>query len=312
MISDRMNKLLQRIDEGKKVIDTYRPIPPAVLTRLRKQLIIEWTYNSNAIEGNTLSLKETQLVLEEGLTIGKKSLKEHLEAINHKDAIQFVEKLASGSQKITERNIREIHSLILKEIDQKYAGKYRDILVRITGSAHTPPEPIKISGFMRSFAKKQLAKNTGHPVIQAALAHFELVSIHPFVDGNGRTARLLMNLILIKNGYVPAVILKNDRKKYYDALERANAGKTDDFIFLVGRAMERTMNLYFEALPDVASKFLTMAEASKICAYSPDYLNILARRGSIPAFKLKRNWLVSKDALQKYIKSQNKKTNRKK
>jgi Fic family protein len=312
MISDRMNKLLQRIDEGKKVIDIYRPIPPAVLTRLRKQLIIEWTYNSNAIEGNTLSLKETQLVLEEGLTIGKKSLKEHLEAINHKDAIQFVEKLASSSQKITERNLREIHSLILKEIDQKYAGKYRDILVRITGSAHTPPEPIKISGLMQSFAKKQLAKNTGHPVIQAALAHFELVSIHPFVDGNGRTARLLMNLILIKNGYLPAVILKNDRKKYYDALERANAGKTDDFIFLVGRAMERTMNLYFEALPDVASKFLTMAEASKICTYSPDYLNILARRGSIPAFKLKRNWLVSKDALQKYIKSQNKKTNRKK
>lgn len=306
MTSDRINKLLQRIDEGKRVIDTYRPIPSAVLSRLRKQLIIEWTYNSNAIEGNTLSLKETQLVLEEGLTIGRKSLKEHLEATNHKDAIQFVEKLASSSDKITERNIREIHSLILKEIDQRYAGKYRDIIVRITGSAHTPPEPIKVPALMRSFEKKQLNKDADHPVIQAALAHFELVNIHPFVDGNGRTARLLMNLILIKNGYVPAVILKNDRKKYYDTLERANAGKKEDFIFLVGRAMERTMNLYFEALPDVSSKFLTMAEASKICTYSQDYLNILARRGSIPAFKLKRNWLVSKDSLKKYIKAQSK------
>lgn len=306
MTSDRINKLLQRIDEGKRVIDTYRPIPSAVLSRLRKQLIIEWTYNSNAIEGNTLSLKETQLVLEEGLTIGRKSLKEHLEATNHKDAIQFVEKLASSSDKITERNIREIHSLILKEIDQRYAGCYRDIIVRITGSAHTPPEPIKVLALMRSFEKKQLNKDADHPVIQAALAHFELVNIHPFVDGNGRTARLLMNLILIKNGYVPAVILKNDRKKYYDTLERANAGKKEDFIFLVGRALERTMNLYFEALPDVSSKFLTMAEASKICTYSQDYLNILARRGSIPAFKLKRNWLVSKDSLKKYIKAQSK------
>jgi Fic family protein len=305
MLSDRTVKLLQRIDEGKRIIDSHRPIPPAILSRLRDQLTIEWTYNSNAIEGNTLSLKETQLVLEDGLTIGKKSLKEHLEAINHKSAIQFVGELASASQKITERNLREIHSLILKGIDPKYAGTYRDIPVRITGSAHTPPEPIALPGLMRSFARKRLEKSTDHPIVQAALAHFELVSIHPFVDGNGRTARLLMNLILIKNGYVPAVILKNDRKKYYDVLERANAGKTDDFIFFVGRALERTMNLYFEAIPNVTSKFLTMAEASKISPYSQDYLNILARRGAIPAFKLKRNWLVSKKALKEYIKSRN-------
>ncbi len=302
MVSDRINRLIQRIDEGKRVIDKYRPLPRVILSRLRKQLIIEWTYNSNAIEGNTLTLKETLLILEDGLTIGKKSLKEHLEAINHRDAICFVEELASKSQKITERNVREIHSLILKEIDSKYSGRYRDIQVRISGSAHTPPEPLLVQESMERFSMERLLDTADHPVIQAAMAHFELVSIHPFVDGNGRTARLLMNLILIKNGYFPAIILKNDRKKYYDALEKGHRGKTDDFVFLVARAMERTIYLYFEAIPGIKSHFLSMAEASKISPYSRDYLNIMARRGAIPAFKLKRNWLVSKDALERYIK----------
>ncbi len=133
------------------------------------------------------------------------------------------------------------------------------------------------------------------------MAHFELVSIHPFVDGNGRTARLVMNLLLMKNGYVPAIILKNDRKKYYDALEKAQKGKTGDFIFLVARAVERTIFLYFEAIPGLASGFLTMAQAAELTPYSQDYLNILARRGAIPAFKLKRNWLVTEEALQRYV-----------
>ncbi|MCP4717750.1 MAG: Fic family protein, partial [Deltaproteobacteria bacterium] len=165
---------------------------------------------------------------------------------------------------------------------------------------------------MRRFSKKRLSGDTSHPVIQAALAHFEFVSIHPFVDGNGRTARLLMNLILIKNGYAPAIILKNDRKQYYAALEKANAGKVDDFIFLVGRALERTIYMYFEAIPGVAAHFLTMAEASQRCSYSQDYLNILARRGALPAFKLKRNWLVSEEALQDYVTSHSKKATGKK
>lgn len=303
MLSDRINKLLARIDLGKNIIDSHRPFPDVVLSRLRHNLIIEWTYNSNAIEGNTLTLKETLLVLEHGLTIGKKSLKEHMEAINHKEAIIFVEKLASASHKITERNIKEIHSLILKEIDNDYAGRYRDIQVRISGSSHLPPDPLLVPKLMERFAKKWLANSRQHPVIQATMAHFELVSIHPFIDGNGRTARLLMNLILMKHGYFPAVILKNDRKKYYDTLGKGHREKTDDFIFFVGRALERTINLYLEAIPNVKTNFLTLAEAAKISPYSKDYLNILARRGSIPAFKLKRNWLVSKEALEGYIRS---------
>jgi len=302
MLSDRTEKLLDRIDEGKKLINKYRPLPVSIVSRLHEQLIIDWTYNSNAIEGNTLTLKETKMVLEDGLTVGRKPLKDHLEAINHRDAIVFVEELAHENSTITERNIKEIHTLILKEIDSHYAGIYRDIQVRISGSSHTPPDALHLPQLMKKFAKERLMNPGGHPVEQAALAHYDFVSIHPFVDGNGRTARLLMNLILIKNDYFPAVILKNDRKKYYDALEKGHKGKTDDFVFLVGRALERTMYLYFEAIPKIKTHFISMAEASEIVPYSQDYLNVLARRGSIPAFKLKRNWVVTREALQKYIK----------
>ena len=240
--------------------------------------------------------------MEEGLTVGGKSLREHLEAINHRDAIGYVEDLARDNEPLAERHLKEIHALILREIDQQYAGRYRDIQVRISGSNHLPPAPLLVGEMMHDFARKWLANTQNiHPVELAAMVHFELVSIHPFVDGNGRTARLFMNLLLMKNGYVPAIILKNDRKKYYDALEKAQKGKTEDFIFLVARAVERTTFLYFEAIPKLASGFLTMAQAAEITPYSQDYLNILARRGAIPAFKLKRNWLVTEEALQRYI-----------
>lgn len=302
MLSNRTQKLLDRIDVGKELIDKYRPFPAAIVSRLKEEMVIEWTYNSNAIEGNTLSLRETQLVLETGITIGGKSLKEHLEAINHREAILFVDELASGKAKITERNIKELHSIILKEIDPKYASRYRDIQVRISGSNHKPPDAIKVPELMEKFSNKRLLKPIGHPVEQAAMAHFDFVSIHPFVDGNGRTARLLMNLILLKHGYFPAIILKNDRKKYYNALEKGHKGNIDDFVFLVGRALERTINIYFEAIPKIKTHFIFLADAAKISPYSQDYLNVLARRGSIPAFKLKRNWVVTKEALLNYIK----------
>lgn len=302
MKNDRIHTLLSRIDEGKRLIDKFRPLPPSVLTRLKKQLMFEWTYNSNAIEGNTLTLKETIIVLETGLTIGSKTLKEHLEVINHSEAISFVEKLADSGEEITERNIREIHNLVLKEIDSKYAGRYRDIQVRIAGADHVPPDPIFVPELMEKFASKRLKQTDVHPVVNAAMAHLDLVGIHPFVDGNGRTSRLLMNLILMRHGYFPAVILKNDRKRYYDVLEKGHKGQPDDFIFFVGRALERSIYLYMEAIPEIKAKFITLAEAASISPYSQDYLNIMARRGSIPAFKLKRNWMVSRESLMQYVK----------
>ena len=225
MLSDHAKNLLARIDEGQIIINQNRPLPRSILHKLREQLIIDWTYNSNAIEGNTLSLNETKLILEDGLTIGRKSLKEHLETINHREAIEFVEHLSSSKKnKLTERNVREIHSLVMKGIDPDYAGQYRDIQVRISGSSHVPPEPILVASLMKKMMKG--INKDEHPIVQAAKAHFELVSIHPFVDGNGRTARLLMNLILMRNGYTPGIILKNDRKRYYDILEKNAKGRT--------------------------------------------------------------------------------------
>ena len=306
MLSDRLLKLLNRIDEAKKLIDKHRPLSPSILNRLRQQMTIEWTYNSNAIEGNTLTLKETRLVIEEGVTIGSKPIKEYLETINHKSAIEFVENLAKKQSRISERNIREIHSLVLKDIDPEYAGKYRDMNVRITGSKHTPPDSLQLKSLMTSFQKKHL-NTKDHPLIEAATAHFEFVSIHPFTDGNGRTARLLMNLILIKKGYFPAVILKNDRLKYYDVLEKGHSGNIEDFIFFVARSLERTINLYFEAIPKLKTSFISLKEASEISEYSVDYLNVMARRGAIPAFKLKRNWMVSKKEFLKYVNEKKKK-----
>ena len=305
MQSNRIKNLLFRIDEGKRLIDKFRPFPPSVLSRLKQQLKLEWTYNSNAIEGNTLTLKETIVVLETGLTIGNKSLKEHLEVINHQEAISFVEELADSTTEITERNIREIHGLVLKDIDPKYSGKYRDIQVRITGAEHVPPDPVHVPALMREFCEIKLIEKKIHPVEHAAIAHLDLVGIHPFVDGNGRTSRLLMNLILMRQGYFPAVILKNDRKRYYDVLEKGHKGHTDDFIFFVGRALERSIYLYLEAIPEIKTKFITLAEAAKIVPYSQDYLNVLARRGAIPAFKLKRNWVVTKDSLLRYVEAHN-------
>jgi len=305
MLSDHAKNLLARIDEGQIIINQNRPLPRSILHKLREQLIIDWTYNSNAIEGNTLSLNETKLILEDGLTIGRKSLKEHLETINHREAIEFVEHLSSSKKnKLTERNVREIHSLVMKGIDPDYAGQYRDIQVRISGSSHVPPEPILVASLMKKMMKG--INKDEHPIVQAAKAHFELVSIHPFVDGNGRTARLLMNLILMRNGYTPGIILKNDRKRYYDILEKTHRGELNDFIVLVGRAVERTIHLYFEAIPGLSPKLLTLAEAAEISPYSKEYLNVMARRGVIPALKIRRNWMVSKAALQEYIKSHKK------
>lgn len=305
MLSDHTKKIIKRIEMGQKLIAQNRPLPISVLEKLREQLVIDWTYNSNAIEGNTLSLKETKLVLEEGLTIGRKSLKEHLETINHKDAIEFVENLSSSkSEPISERNIREIHSLVMKGIDPEYAGRYRDIQVRISGSSHVPPEPLQVPVLMKQMMDS--LKGDNHPVVMASKAHFELVSIHPFVDGNGRTARLLMNLILMQNGYVPAVILRNDRKKYYDILEKSKTDNLNEFIIFIGRAIERSIYLYFEAIPKLSSKLLSLAEAAKISPYTQEYLNVMARRGVIPALKIRRNWMVSKKALLEYVKAHSK------
>ena len=241
-----LNKATLESINGKKAeLDRHRPLSPAILNRLQEQFVIEWTYNSNAIEGNTLTLQETELVLTRGVTFGNKSLKEHFEVINHKNAIKFLESYIEKKQLLDEQFVKNMHALILKNIDDSYAGVYRDITVRILGAIHIPPSPIKIPRLMQElfawYYENQYSLSV--PVL-AALLHYKFVNIHPFVDGNGRTARLLMNLILIQNGYPPAVILNLDRKKYYRVLRQADLGKFQEFINFIGKAIERSLIIY--------------------------------------------------------------------
>lgn len=306
--------LYQRILDKKKKLSSLRPFPKAALKRLKERIVLEWTYNSDAIEGNSLTLKETKLVLEDGLTIKGKSLKEHLEAINHKDAIEFVEKLVNKKAKIDILAIRQIHALILTKIDNKEAGKYRNTSVRISGSNYKPPESISVPHLMADFNKWLQSKKSQVNIIEyAALAHFKLVHIHPFVDGNGRTARLLTNLILMKHGFPPVVILKLDRKRYYDCLEKGHKENLGDFVNFIARSVECSLAIWIEAMQPtkeqkLGQKYAPLREICKGSPYSQEYLSLLARRGKIEAVKFGRNWYSTKEAIKRYMGSLDKGT----
>lgn len=305
--------LWYRIIDKKKKLDSIRPLSPALVNRLREQVIIEWTYNSNAIEGTRLSLKETELVLEQGLTIRGIPIKDHFEAINHKEAILFLETLIKKKKFILNSFlIRQIHQLILKNIDGYSAGKYREVQVKITGSAYQPPFPAELPSKMRQLGKWLKDKKNRKDVIDyAAYAHFKLVDIHPFVDGNGRTARLLMNLILMSHGFPPTIILKTDRMIYYRTLDLAHKGDLKPFIDFIGRNVERSLVWYLDAvLPEkkksVKNKWQLLSKLAPQTSFSQEYLSLLARRGRIEAVKKGRNWYSSLDAINIYLKKINK------
>ncbi len=244
-----MNQSFDLIDQLKKEIDSKRPFSSRLNQTLRQNLIIEWTYNSNAIEGNTLTLSETKVVLE-GITIGGKSIKEHLEAINHKDAILYVEMLVNGYESISEWSIKNIHQIILKDIDNDNAGKYRMENVLISGAKHLPPKYYIVPELMQKLVMEYNNEwKDYHPVIKAALLHGEFVKIHPFVDGNGRTARLLLNFVLISYGYPPIVIKMENRLEYYDALDYAHMTKDySKFISLVSKIVIISEKLWLDLL----------------------------------------------------------------
>jgi Fic family protein/DNA-binding XRE family transcriptional regulator len=215
---------------------------------------LEYTTESNRIEGNTLSLQETELIVNQGITIAGKSMREHLEAINHHDAIQFITELASSGKSFSERDLLQVHQLILKGIDRQNAGVYRKVQVMISGSNHVPPQPYLLQKEMESlFIWYNQNKNFLHPVQLAAEFHQKLVSIHPFIDGNGRTSRLMMNLILIQNGYVIANI-KGDmpsRIRYYQALEACHTQNDNSgFIQLVADYELQALNRIISILQE--------------------------------------------------------------
>ncbi|UIN21509.1 Fic family protein [Herbaspirillum frisingense] len=238
-----------RIDADRARLDAARPLPPHTVASLRDKLMLEWTYHSNAIEGNTLTLRETKVVLE-GITVGGKSLREHFEAINHRDAILLVEQIVADNEALSESHIKDLHSLVLKGIDADEAGRYRRENVVIAGASTTPPDFLHLNDEMAALLDWYRQAGKLHAVERAAQLHTRFVKIHPFVDGNGRTGRLLLNLELMKAGYPPAVIRKEDRLAYYDALDEACvSGDHDDITALVGESVQRSLSLYLDLLP---------------------------------------------------------------
>lgn len=248
MMEQELDQLLNSIRDKKARLDGLRPLSPEALARLEHYWDIELTYTSNAIEGNTLSPVETTLVIEKGITIGGKPLKDHLEALDHYDAIRYVRALAAETAALTELDVRNLHSLVVKRSIPKIAGQYATLsrYVRTDAGRHTFPSPAEIPALMGDFAA-WLATATPSP--QTAFdAHRRLVDIHPFNDGNGRTARLLMNLILIRAGYPPIAVRPEDRPAYIQALQVAQAGRgTADFDRLLYERLDETLDAYLDA-----------------------------------------------------------------
>jgi len=237
------------LDQLKAKLDAHRPLDAGLVARLRENLVLDWTYNSNAIEGNTLTLQETRVVLE-GVTIGGKNIREHLEAINHRDAIVYVESWVQKEEPFTEHAIRNLHHLVLKGIDEANAGRYRTVNVKIGGAKHVPPECLNVPSLMAEFVEWHNAlAMTMHAIERAARVHVDFVGIHPFVDGNGRTSRLLMNLELMKAGFPPVVIPVERRLEYYQTLDCAHT--THDyqpFIRFVCECVKASFEPYLFAL----------------------------------------------------------------
>ncbi len=240
--------MFENVDQKKFQLDQKRPFPEHTIRTLREHMMLEWTYHSNAIEGNTLNLSETKVVLE-GITIGGKTMREHLEVINHQEAIYYLEDIVREEEPFSEWQIKNIHRLVLKGISDRDAGIYRMQNVLISGAKHIPPDFVKISSEMQQLMQWYDGVGVLHPVERAARLHVDFVKIHPFVDGNGRTSRLLMNLELMKHGFPPTIIRKENRLAYYQALDEAHTtGEYETFVGLVIRAIEDSLDLYLKMI----------------------------------------------------------------
>jgi Fic family protein len=295
-------KHLERIHRKKAQVEALRPMPYIALKSIKDSMTLEWTYNSNSIEGNTLTLQETKMVIEEGFTVKGKSLREHFEAINHQDAIDFVKSLVSDDYVLTDVDILTVHGLVLQRIEEDYAGRYRTSGVRISGANFVPPNALKIDGFMSELVEWSITSALDS-VIKSCIFHHRFVWIHPFFDGNGRTVRLIFNLLLMKAGYPPAIILKNDRNKYYDALNAANNGNYGRLMLLIMQALERSLDIYLSSLNNTYDDYQpisSIVEEPEV-PYGQEYVSLLARQGKIDAFKEGRNWLTTKEAVLEYI-----------
>ena len=301
----------ERLYDKLAVLNQNRPLPSTAISKIKEALTIEWTYNSNSIEGNTLSLRETQMVLQDGITIRGKSLREHFEAKNHEKAIYYLNEIVNDDYKLRSIDILSLHNLVLRTIEDDFAGRIRNAGVRISGANFVPPNANKVSDLLDELIQfvndNPLQLND---IELATIFHHKLVWIHPFFDGNGRTVRLAMNLLLLRKGFPPAIILKNDRKKYYEALNQANKGNYQKLTLLMCQALERTVNIYLTSIPsenDEEYQSIANIVSEPNSPYSQEYVSLLARQGKIDAYKEGRNWVTTKKAINDYINNRQRK-----
>lgn len=308
--SEGWEKQWNRIAEKKDRLDQLRPLPAIAVQNIRDSLALEWTHHSNGIEGNTLTLQETKMVIEDGITIKGKSLREHFEAVNHQEAVEYIETLALPGYALSHQDVLTVHGMVLQKIEKDYAGRYRHLGVRISGANFVPPNALKVEALMSELLDWANGEGRLLPaVVRAAVFHHRFVWIHPFFDGNGRTARLLYNLLLMSEGYPPAIILKNDRKKYYDALNKANNGDYGKLLLMVMQALERSLDIYLSHLTNSYEDYQPISSIvnEPDFPYGQEYVGLLVRQGKIDAFKEGRNWLTTKAAVLDYMENRERK-----
>jgi Fic family protein len=268
--------------------------------RLHQDLRLLATYHSNAIEGNTLTLHETQMVLEYGITVDGHPLREYLEATNHAEAFDTLPQLVE--RPITVETIRSLHSLVMDKIDPR-AGELRTVQVYIRGAPFTPPPardvPLYTEQWIRWLTSDAALRYDS--IARAAVAHHDFEALHPFTDGNGRVGRLLLNLMLMQDGYPPALVLREWRPRYIQALQQAHFGEYSPLANIIGLAVEQALDLYLEACVESTAHLLLMKDLAPLFNTTADYLGHLARAGKFEAKKRGQYWYASKEAVQQYF-----------
>lgn len=294
-------RLAQRLHDKHTALNQRRPLSPGTLMRLHEDLQVRLTFHSNALEGNTLSLRETQMVIEHGITIGGHTLREHLEATNHAAAFRFLLDLARDTAPLTLDAVLELHRLVTVGIVDQ-AGMFRPGAVSIRGSQLQPPPAREVPELMAQWLAWIYGEGQGYqPVMRAIIAHHGFVAVHPFVDGNGRTGRLLLNLLLMHSAFPPALLLSEWRLGYLEGLAQADRGRYGPLLNLIGRAVEAGLDLYLDASDTTGEDdWRPLAELAPGTAYSAEYLALLIRKGRLEGSKRGRRWHSTPQAIARY------------
>ena len=294
-------RLAERLARKKALLDGYRPLPRDTLRRLNEDLRVFLTYHSNAIEGNSLTLRETQMVVDYGITVDGHPLREYLEATNHAEAYMRLTDLVQQQEAISIETILTLHGIVMDKILET-TGQFRTVPIYIRGANMTPPPASQVASLMREWVVWIDGEGKQYePILRAAIAHHSFEAVHPFVDGNGRVGRLLLNLMLMREGYPPALLLRDWRVRYIRALDTANTGNYNPLANIIGEAVEGGLDLYLEACaatPDDA--YQPLSELAPLSGYSVDYLGWLIRQGRVEAVKRRGRWYSTKAAVEQY------------